>query len=243
MLRKVGLDYLDSIKIKPDKEQFTFSKVWVYFYMLILLPCMMLSNGSGIRFDSYYLMVIPMLFGLYSMSVVPIQLPKQMYLCPMEKEERRTYAGMLYALRLIVPILIGILFHGIGAALGVTSVEEAALQEFALISMMLCISISTYPGARMGDKQEELYHLYTKRMRGLNNSGIFGLLVAMVLKVLLIYNGKWHWEYKGWFQIYVVCSVIAMVVFDMVVLSYLKPMLDQLIIYDLSYEVWKRQQN
>lgn len=211
MLRKVGLDYLDSIKIKPDKEQFTFSKVWVYFYMLILLPCMMLSNGSGIRFDSYYLMVIPMLFGLYSMSVVPI--------------------------------LLGILFHGIGSALGVTSVEEAVLQEFALISMMLCISISTYPGARMGDKQEELYHLYTKRMRGLNNSGIFGLLVAMVLKVLLIYNGKWHWEYKGWFQIYVVCSVIAMVVFDLVVLSYLKPMLDQLIIYDLSFEVWKRQQN
>lgn len=214
MLRKVSLDYIDSIKIKINKEHFNFSKVWVYLYMLILLPGMMMSNGKGVSLPSYYLMVLPVLYGLYSMSVVPIQLPKQMYLCPMAKSERRSYAATLYVLRLIVPCVIGLIFHCVGASVGVISWTETIVQEFALISMMICSSISTFPGGKMGDKEEDKYYLYTKRMKGLNTTGILGMLVALFCKVLLVYNAKWHWEYKGWFQIYILVSIAAMIILD-----------------------------
>lgn len=241
MFRKAISDYLESLKIKVNKK-LEFSKVWIFFYMLVLLPCMMAGNGKGIALSNYYVMVIPMLFGIYSTSVAPIELPKQMYLCPMEQSERHRYVTNMYWIRLLVPLFVGMVFHVTGAWSGITNWTEAVLQMYALAAMMLCISVMTFPSAKIDGEQKDVYRHYTKKMRGVQTVSIGGMLLALLYKVVLVYNVKWQWEDVPLFQIYSLVSLVAIFVFSVLSLTYLKPMLAQLIIYDKSYSVFALMQ-
>lgn len=237
MFRKALSDYLDRIKIKVSKENFVFGKVWWFIYMLVLLPCMMMGNGKGIALGSYYIMVVPMLFGIYSMSVAPIELPKQMYLCPMAQSERNSYVRMLYRIRVIVPILVGIVIHGLGVGFGICSRIESGCQIYGLIAMIICMSITTFQGGIYDGDQKDVYHLYTKRMRGLQAVSLIGMVVALFYKVMLVYNTKWHWE-GTLFQVFNIAAVVLMTIMAVLSLTYVKPLMEQLTIYDKSYSVY-----
>lgn len=242
MLRKVWSDYLERIRPKMNKEHFVFAKVWVYVYMLVLLPCMIAGNGKGIGLGQYYFMVIPMLFGMYSMNVVPIQLPKQMFLCPMAEWERKSYARQLYWLRFLVTVVLGLVFHGAGMVFGIMNWKEALIQQLGLTSMMLCISISTFPGSRWdGGEEKDRYYMYTSRMKGLGVASVLGLLISLFYKVILVYNVKWQWQTSVLFRIYSIASVAGMVITSIWVLFYLKPFFELITDYEYSYDVWKSQ--
>ena len=241
MFHKAMADYLESLKIKVNKKV-EFGRVWIFFYMLVLLPCMMAGNEKGIALASYYIMVIPMIFGIYSTSAAPIQLPKQMYICPMEQSERHRYVTIMYWIRLLTPLFVGVVFHVAGAWSGITSWTEAMLQMYALVTILFCISVMTFPSVQIDDEQKDRYHYHTKKLRRLQTVSIGGMLVALFYKVVLVYNVKWQWEEVPLFQIYSLVSLIAMFIFFVLSLTYLKPMLMQLTTYDKSYSVFLMMQ-
>lgn len=236
MFQKALLDYLECIKIKVNIKKIEFAKVWIFVYMLVLLPCMMAGNGKGIALASYYIMVIPMMFGIYSSSVAPIQLPKQMYLCPMELSERYRYIRDIYWIKIITPILAGMVFHAAGAWSGTTDWTEAVLQIYGLTAMLICTSLLEYWRLNTGDEQKDKKHPYTKKMRRLQGVSITGMLIALFYKMILVYNARWHWEEKSLFQIYSLVSLVAMFIFSVWSCTYIKPMLKQLTIYERSFD-------
>lgn len=229
MFQKALLDYLESLKINI-KGKIEFAKVWIFVYMLVILPCTLAGNGKGIALDSYYIMVIPVMFGIYSLSVAPIQLPKQMYLCPMEQSERHGYVRNMYWIKLVTPILLGVIFHVTSACCGITGWIEAGLQIYALAAMLICISI--LESQFLKPDREEKEDLHKKKVRRLQGVSITGMLIALFYKMILVYNVRWHWEEKSLFQIYSLVSLVAMFVFSVWSCTYIKPMLKQLMIYD-----------
>ena len=92
MLRKVLKDYRDGFRWSRFKETYHFSMLWLYVYLLSLFPVIMDLNEKTDMLARYYAMVLPLLFGMYSLSAIPIRLPKQMFLCPMNEAEREKYA-------------------------------------------------------------------------------------------------------------------------------------------------------
>ena len=160
MFQKALFDYLENLKIKLNWKKLEFAKVWIFVYMLVILPCMMAGTGKGIALDSYYLMVIPMAFGIYSISAVPIQLPKQMYLCPLEQSERHRYMRDIYWIRLVTPILLEVIFHVTSACCGITGWIEAGLQIYALSAMLICISILESQFLKPDREEKEDLHRY-----------------------------------------------------------------------------------
>ena len=96
MLRKVWLDYLEGFRWSKIRAFYNFNRAWVFIYMLTMLPFIVQNNHEEIILVEYYLTVIPILLGFHTMAIVPLRLPKQMYLCPMGMEERQQYLKQMF---------------------------------------------------------------------------------------------------------------------------------------------------
>ena len=88
MLRKVLEDYRDGFRWSRFKETYHVSMLWLYVYLLCFFPVIIDLNEKTELLARYYAMALPLLFGIYSLSAIPIRLPKQMFLCPMNEAER-----------------------------------------------------------------------------------------------------------------------------------------------------------
>ena len=78
MLRKVLEDYRDGFRWNRFKETYHFSMLWMYVYLLCFFPVIIDLNEKPELLPRYYAMALPLLFGIYSLSAIPIRLPKQM---------------------------------------------------------------------------------------------------------------------------------------------------------------------
>lgn len=114
MLKKVWLDYLEGFRWIKIRAFYNFSRAWIFIYMLTMLPFIVQNNHEEIVLGEYYLVVIPVLLGFHTMAVIPLRLPKQMYLCPMGMKERQQYLKQMFWVRLMMPLLLGFVLSSIG---------------------------------------------------------------------------------------------------------------------------------
>ena len=118
MLRKVLEDYRDGFRWSRFKETYHYSMLWIYLYFFCFFPIMLDLNEKTELMGRYYMMALPLLFGIYSLSAIPIRLPKQMFLCPMNEAEREKYAKTLFIVRLLGPVLFGVVTYKVAAIAG-----------------------------------------------------------------------------------------------------------------------------
>ena len=64
------------------------------------------SGNLKLSWFAYLAVMFPTIAGIMAMSNRPLVLPKILYLCPMDREERRKYIRNLYAFRIIFHMLI-----------------------------------------------------------------------------------------------------------------------------------------
>mgnify|MGYP007037214046 FL=1 len=109
MIKEVVYDYIRSFRWKNlqqmNKEENRFSFLWTVCYFLILLPITTrLYKESVFAISSYFLWAIPFCIGTIGIKIFPLSMKKIHFLCPMNKEERRTYSYTVYGVRILLPL-------------------------------------------------------------------------------------------------------------------------------------------
>ena len=97
--------------LKKINKQGSF--LWL-MYMILVYPAMIdWINRGDQGHSSMYLLTVPLtpyLWIQYSEMLAPFMISKAIYLCPMQKEERRKYMQTLLFVRMAVPILGSVIF-------------------------------------------------------------------------------------------------------------------------------------
>ena len=239
MLRKVWLDYLDGFRWSKIRAFYNFNRAWVFIYMLTMLPFIVQNNHEEIILVEYYLTVIPILLGFHTMAIVPLRLPKQMYLCPMGMEERQQYLKQMFWVRLVMPILLGMVLSTIGVLAGRFEWLYVGKQLFGLLSFMIAGSITYFPGSVMDrDNDKEKEHFTDKRLKGLKTIGMIGQVTGLIYAVLLIFQVG---DTDMWIRYLSDILVLPIIISDLWTLRYLSTVLELNVDYENAYEVLKEQ--
>lgn len=240
MLRKVLEDYRDGFRWSRFKETYHFSMLWMYLYLLCFFPIILDMNEKTELLARYYAMALPLLFGVYSLSAIPIRLPKQMFLCPMNEAEREKYAKTLFVVRLLGPVLFGAVTYSVSAIAGWMDAEWLWFEFFGLVSMMICGSITSWPGSTWERSDTKLKRLMNPELKGLYAPTMTGLIAAVCCQMLL--TVAWDGEQDVIFNVLVVIIGVVTIVCDMLVLRYFKPVIKNCITYEMSYDVKHQEQ-
>lgn len=106
MWRRVIRDYFAAFrweKIKAGKQVVA----WVNcFNFLFVLPLSWQIFSSAEATARFYLVMLPVIFTLFALSLYPAMLPKIMYLCPMSWEQRMEYLNKSRLVRILVPLVM-----------------------------------------------------------------------------------------------------------------------------------------
>ena len=141
--------------------------LWMYLYLLCFFPIILDLNEKTERLVNYYAAVVPLMFGIYSLAAIPIRLPKQMFLCPLSEAEREKYAKIIFGVRFIMPIILGCLGCWIATVTGFMDVRLVWIMVAGIISVMLCGSITTWPGSTWERNEKEKVRLKNPKLKGL----------------------------------------------------------------------------
>lgn len=239
MLRKVWLDYLEGFRWSKIRAFYNFNRAWVFIYMLTMLPFIVQNNHEEIILVEYYLTVIPILLGFHTMAIIPLRLPKQMYLCPMGMEERQQYLKQMFWVRLVMPILLGMVLSTIGVLAGRFEWLYVGKLLFGLLSFMIAGSITYFPGSVMDrDNDKEKEHFTDKRLKGLKTIGMIGQVTGLIYAVLLIFQVG---DTDMWIRYLSDILVLPIIISDLWTLRYLSTVLELNVDYENAYEVLKEQ--
>ena len=238
MLRKVWLDYLEGFRWSKIRAFYNFNRAWIFIYMLTMLPFIVQNNHEEIVLVEYYLTVIPLLLGMHTMAIIPLRLPKQMYLCPMGMRERQQYLKQMFWLRLMMPVLFGMVLFTIGVMAGRFDWLYVGKQVFGLLSIMISGSITYFPGSVMDrDNDKEKEHFTDKRLKGLKTIGMIGQVTSLIYVVLLIF----FMTTLRWVRILNDILALPILIADIWTLRYLPTILELNVDYENAYEVLKEQ--
>ena len=238
MLRKVWLDYLEGFRWSKIRAFYNFNRAWIFIYMLTMLPFIVQNNHEEIVLVEYYLTVIPLLLGIHTMAIIPLRLPKQMYLCPMGMRERQQYLKQMFWLRLMMPVLFGMVLFTIGVMAERFDWLYVGKQVFGLLSIMISGSITYFPGSVMDrDNDKEKEHFTDKRLKGLKTIGMIGQVTSLIYVVLLIF----FMTTLRWVRILNDILALPILIADIWTLRYLPTILELNVDYENAYEVLKEQ--
>lgn len=239
MLRKVWLDYLEGFRWSKIRAFYNFNRAWIFIYMLTMLPFIVQNNHEEIVLGEYYLVVIPVLLGFHTMAIIPLRLPKQMYLCPMGMNERQQYLKQMFLVRLVVPVFLGIVLSAIGMVVGRFDWIYVGKQIFGLFSFMIAGSITYFPGSVMDrDNDKEKEHFTDKRLRGLKTIGMIGQVTTLIYVVLLIFQVG---DTDIWITKLSDILVLPIIISDLWTMRYLPTVLELNVDYENAYEVLKEK--
>lgn len=235
MLRKVLEDYRDGFRWSRFKETYHYSILWTYLYLLCFFPIIIDLNEKTELLARYYAMALPLLFGIYSLSAIPIRLPKQMFLCPMNEAEREKYAKTLFMVRLLGPVLFGAVTYSVSAIAGWIDTEWLWFEFLGLVSMMVCGSITSWPGSTWERSDTKRKRFTNPELKGLYAPTMAGLIDAICCQLLV--TVAWDGEPDMIFNILVAISGLILIVCDIYVLHYFKPVIKNCITYEMSYDM------
>lgn len=239
MLRKVLKDYREGFRWSRFKETYHYTMLWWYMYMFCFFPIILDLNEKVEKLGGYYLVIIPLLFGMYSVAAIPIRLPKQMFLCPLTMEERKKYVSLLFWVRYIGTVLPGIIAYGIAVLLGWIPVEFLPVQILGLLAAVFCASITSWPGSTWERDEKKKNKFKTPELKGLYPISVIGLLMAIFLQCFEPFElfetvTKGTWIFLG------IYSTIVLVLVALLS-RYIKPVLKMTTVYEYSYDVAKKE--
>lgn len=120
MIKKLLQEYFAAFRWGRIKECYQGNNWWFFLYSVTFLPFSLLGNFSRSpkNIGAYFLLMLPLLFHLFSLPLHPIRLPKIMCLCPMTEEERRGYLKRTLEIKIGISLLIELLAAAVLALLG-----------------------------------------------------------------------------------------------------------------------------
>lgn len=164
MTQRVIMDYFAAFRWQKIKETLKNNGWWWYVYFFTCLPLVL---GAYREFEFavvYYLLGFPMIFTMFLSVHQSMRLPKIMYLCPMSKEERKSYIINSFIVRITVPIVANILCIVLLILCGFCN-PITALGIFisnVIFSVVYCSGINVNGYGRMTEKGDRVIDIDTR---------------------------------------------------------------------------------
>lgn len=136
MLENVICDYIDGFRWSRIKQAYQKGGWWTYLYFLTVLPAFADFYESVKYTVTYFLIMFPALFCMFASPLHPLVMPKVMYLCPMDRRQRRLYVKWSGYLHIAVPFVLG--------AMGILILVLAKISDF-LCACGLLLNIFLLP--------------------------------------------------------------------------------------------------
>lgn len=235
MLKKVLQDYREGFRWSRFKETYHYSMLWYYLYLFGFFPIILNINEKAEKMAAYYLCMVPLMFGMYTVAAIPIRLPKQMFLCPLTKDERRKYVNLLFWVRYFGTVIPGVIAYVIAGILNWIPMVVLPVQLLGLFAAVLCASITTWPGSTWERNDTRKVRLKNPELKGLYPISIIGMILAAMLQFLYPFELFEPSSKAGWIFMGIYCVIVA--VFGILPIRYINPVLDLTIVYENSYEV------
>lgn len=143
MLKRVLSDYIRSFtwrKLIQNSDTNNNDISWGIMYLFFILPVIELPDESLFGIASYYLWVIPFIVGMRGMALLPFQIPKMMFLCPTNLEERRQYLKYVYWVRILVPIMLEVLLGTVLILFGIVTLDVVVVFAVNIASILVVFS-------------------------------------------------------------------------------------------------------
>ena len=236
MRKKIIHDYFDSFR--PSRLRKMFRKengflfwFWITYYIVVFPKNNMLSASLA------YLLFAVMILNGYA---VVIHLPKQMFLVPMTKEERTVYLRGLLCMKLSVPMLVGFLAVLIWAVYFDAPFLFAVMNYVGICSLAITVSITSRPGSvwyRLVDEQAGKVKPRIKdgKWKYLEICSCIGMVLSLgEVAVGMIFIEETDFTVL-WISIVLGIFSVLLLLLDVVVLSYLRPVVELASDYEKMY--------
>lgn len=160
MIKDVIYDYIRSFRWKNirqlDKERNNFSFYWPICYFSFCFPVTTrLYQETAFTIANYFLWMIPFFIGIFGIQLLPIRLKKIIFLCPMDKQERRKYSYSIFWVRIMVPLGIQGVLGIILCAFGVINLICVLVQGITVFTLFMLVSVKVYGKSDIKEKQSE----------------------------------------------------------------------------------------
>lgn len=109
MTQRVLRDYLGTFRWQKIKESQKKGAWWMFIYSMSLAPLILGTYNGLTSTVLYYLIGIPFGFAMYVPTIHTMKLPKIMYLCPLNTEERREYIIKSCVVRITASLLVDVI--------------------------------------------------------------------------------------------------------------------------------------
>ena len=198
MAEKIIRDYLAGFGWGRIREKYKNSGWFLYLYILSAVPMIILGKDDGGKLGArdvlcYYLTCIPMLFGMFSLGLHSMTLPKILYLCPMDERERKAYVKGAYRLKIAIPVGIAVVFctilFGAGMLDGFLAVMVVAE------TLLLCCTLGIDAGAagrwtNGGNRKQQIPGMEAWTA----GATIYGMCVGVFMMFTVWQRGWVRWE-------------------------------------------------
>ena len=209
MLRRVLEDYREGFRWRRFKETYHYTMLWYYLYLFCFFPIILDLNEKAERICGYYLAMIPVMLGMYSVAAIPIRLPKQMFLCPLTKEERKKYVTLLFWVRYFGTVIPGTIAYIIAVGLGFIPLAFLPIQLLGLYVTVFCASITTWPGSTWERDEKNKTRLKSPELKGLYPISIIGVILAVILQFLKPFGLFETVSITGWIFLGIYSLIVA----------------------------------
>lgn len=157
MLRRALFDYISSFRWRNIKKAYKYNTS-VFF---IMLPFYIYQITNALIKDTEAsICLLPWLFifmfGTMGLELVPLRLPKLMFLCPMNRKERKQYISIMYWLKIVIPSILEVLVGMIGVMCGIWDSYVAIICVFLIFSGMIYLANEPTKGKRTVVKKSVL---------------------------------------------------------------------------------------
>lgn len=107
-MKQIVYDYFAAFHWERLKKAFSNMNWWIYLYLGFALPAITIDQEDG-TFFAYTMLAFPILYCFLSGSIHPLKPPKIMFLCPMNLQDRKTYAIKFWLFKISIIIFLGLL--------------------------------------------------------------------------------------------------------------------------------------
>ena len=220
---------------KSNKDNGSITFFWV-IYFLCIMPLIWDAFENIKTAVLYFAFAIAFVFSMLLGKICPMRLPKIMYLCPMEAEERRKYLLTSYVTKVLLSILLSCILEAVPYALGYVTWYSAFMAVFSIA--MLSISINMAGGDRAFQPSDTKDRALKKRCSGYTG-WLIGQQIYAVFYFIVMFVGQEMTSEKNipWAALvfYMISTVINLFL-TLKLLTFFKGTLAVLMNYETVYE-------
>lgn len=242
MGRKIFHDYWNSFRWSHFRKIYRKGAVAYLLWVAYMLSVPYITGSAVHSIWSYVIVMLYLISLVLNMSVVPIYLPKQMFLTPMSKDERYRYLRGMMCMKICVPVLTGMVVTILWTWFREAPVWIGATNFISGCSIILAGTITTWPGSiwyrnDLGDTTQPLKRIKDVRIKGLQAISTSELVISISMYLIGMVFIESDDFSALWVKIVFAIASAVQIILSGCVLRYLKPVVEIATDYEKTYAV------